>query len=172
MNNLLVMTVLAHDHPGLVDVLASTIARHDGNWLESRMAHLGGQFAGILRVAVPQEKEPALARSLTDLKQQGIAVAFHSDSATRPPAVAATATLELIGQDRPGIVQNICGALAKNGVNVEEFESSCESAPMTGENLFRAQARLQLPAECDIPKLHAELERIAADLMVDLRFKT
>jgi glycine cleavage system regulatory protein len=172
MKTLLVMTVLAQDHPGLVDVLASTIAEHNGNWLESRMAHLGGQFAGILRVSVPRDEEPALTRGLTDLKQKGIAVAFHSDSVTRPPATAATATLELIGQDRPGIVQSICGALARGGVNVEEFESSCESAPMTGEHLFRAQARLQLPPECDIPKLHAELERIAADLMVDLQFKT
>lgn len=172
MNTLLVMTVLAQDHPGLVDALASTIARHGGNWLESRMAHLGGQFAGILRVAVPQKDEPALAESLIRLKQRGITVAFHNDSVPGPAQAAATATLELIGQDRPGIVQNICGALARSGVNVEEFESSCDSAPMTGEQLFRARARLELPADCDIPNLQSQLERIAADLMVELQFKT
>jgi glycine cleavage system regulatory protein len=172
MDTLLVMTVLAEDQPGLVDTLASTIARHSGNWLESRMAHLGGQFAGILRVAVPHNHESALSQALAGLQQQGITVKFHSDSVAGPSTPATTATLELIGQDRPGIVQNVCGALARSGVNVEEFESSCESAPMTGEHLFRARAKLQLPAKCDTPQLRTELERIAADLMVDLQFRT
>ena len=168
MNNLLVLTILAQDHPGLVDRLASTVARHEGNWLESRMANLGGQFAGIVRISVPQEQEPALAKDLNELQKSGIQVLFHTDSNATPAAEASTTTLELVGQDRPGIIQQVCGALARNGVNVEELETSCESAPMTGECLFRAHARLRLPAECDVPKLNAELERIAADLMVDL----
>lgn len=171
MNHHLVMTVLAEDHPGLVDLLASTIARHQGNWLESRMAHLGGQFAGVLRIEVPTEQEPALASALRELQTRRIAVTLHSDVAATTDRSSASASLELVGQDRPGIIQNICSALAQAGVNVEELETSCESAPMSGEPLFRAQARLQLPAECDIPKLNSDLERIAADLMVDLRFK-
>lgn len=171
MNNLLVLTILAPDQPGLVDRLASLVTLHRGNWLESRMAHLGGQFAGIVRIAVPQDQETHLAQALQNLSQSGIAIAFHNDSAISRTPSNATTTLELVGQDRPGIIQQICGALARNGVNVEELETSCESAPMTGECLFRAQARLQLPTDCDIPKLNAELERIAADLMVDLQFR-
>ena len=46
----LVMTLIGPDQPGLVDALARVIAAQDANWLDSRMAHLGGQFAGILRV--------------------------------------------------------------------------------------------------------------------------
>lgn len=172
MNHLLVMTVLAEDQPGLVDLLASLIARHQGNWLESRMARLGGHFAGLLRVEVPDDQEPDLARALRDLQERKIAVSLHSDSAEAAPAPSTLGSLELVGQDRPGIIQSIGGALARAGVNVEELETSCESAPMTGESLFRASARLQLPQGCDIPKLNAELERIAADLMVDLHFKT
>jgi glycine cleavage system regulatory protein len=155
----------------LVETLASTIAGQAGNWLESRMARLGGQFAGIVRVAVPSPNAPALTRALLDLKQRGIAVAFHSDADLPAPLPAGIALLELVGQDRPGIVQNVCGALARGGVNVEEFETACESAAMTGEHLFRDRAKLRLPAGCDIPKLNAELERIAADLMVDLQFR-
>ena len=49
----LVLTIIAADKPGLVERIAQNIASHGGNWLESRMAHMAGQFAGILRVSVP-----------------------------------------------------------------------------------------------------------------------
>ncbi|MCB1106274.1 MAG: glycine cleavage system protein R, partial [Cephaloticoccus sp.] len=45
----LVMTIIGPDRPGLVQLVATTLVDHGGNWLESRMGHLGGQFAGIIR---------------------------------------------------------------------------------------------------------------------------
>ncbi|MBC9890368.1 MAG: hypothetical protein F7B06_11145 [Opitutae bacterium] len=52
MDNQIVMTLMGKDQPGLVKSVASVVAKHEGNWLESRMCHLGGQFAGVLRVSV------------------------------------------------------------------------------------------------------------------------
>ncbi len=46
----LVLTVIARDRPGLIKDLSETIAMHGGNWVDSSMARLGGEFAGILRV--------------------------------------------------------------------------------------------------------------------------
>ena len=55
----LVLTVIGPDRPGLVEALSQSIASHDGNWLESRMAKLSGQFAGIVRVFhLPQTEAP------------------------------------------------------------------------------------------------------------------
>jgi len=169
-NTHFVMTILGRDRPGLVDRVASTIAHHGGNWLESRMARLGGQFAGILRAAVPAPQESELLGALRALESEGLAIAIH----TEPSASAALTTatcLELLGHDRPGIIRQISAALARHQVNLEELETQCESAPMTGEILFRARAQLHIPADCDRAALQAELERIAADLMVDLRLK-
>ena len=70
MQRMLVMTVIGPDRTGLVDSVAGLVAEHGGNWLESRMSRLGGHFAGILRVEVPSEKEPALVAAL---KRLGIA---------------------------------------------------------------------------------------------------
>ena len=60
MKSYLVMTVLGNDRPGLVSSLADTVASHGGNWLESRMARLAGQFAGIVRIECPSETADAL----------------------------------------------------------------------------------------------------------------
>jgi glycine cleavage system regulatory protein len=41
---------------------------------------------------------------------------------------------------------------------------------MSGETLFNASARLQLPGDCDLAALKKDLEKIAADLLVDVTF--
>ena len=156
------------DRPGLVEALASAVADHDANWLESRMAHLSGQFAGLLRVAVPSDRADALTRALGAL--QGLEVAVQrSEVSTATPAPRAF-VLELLGQDRPGIVRDVARALAVRGVSVDELETSCSSAPMSGELLFRARARLRLPTELELDELRVTLEKIANELMVDLNF--
>ena len=65
----LVMTIIGDDRPGLVDSLSSRIADGGGNWLESRMSHLAGQFAGILRIQIDDEGAPALVAEMEKLAQ-------------------------------------------------------------------------------------------------------
>ena len=164
----LVMTVIAPDRTGLVESIARAVADQGGNWLESRMCRLGGEFAGILRIEVPAEKKSALLGALQ--KIQGLNVTVRADESKFAPAAARQTKLELVGHDRPGIVREISAALARAGVNVEEFSSEIASAPMSGEPLFKAAARLQLPEGCDLNALKKDLEKIAADLLVDIAF--
>ena len=170
MQSTLVMTVIGADRPGLVESVASIVAAHGGNWLESRMSRLGGQFAGILRVQVPSDREAALTAALQELGVKGLAVVIHSDKASATGAKAELRALEIVGQDRPGIVQQITRALAQHGVNVEELETECVSAAMSGETLFKAKAKVLVPASVNIAALKAELEKIAADLIVEVAF--
>jgi glycine cleavage system regulatory protein len=79
--------------------------------------------------------------------------------------------LEIVGQDRPGIVRQISHVLAGYGVNVEELHTECASAAMSGETLFRARAKLSLPAQCNTAELRRRLEKIAGDLIVDITFQ-
>jgi glycine cleavage system regulatory protein len=167
----LVMTVIGRDRPGLVDAVASLVAEHGGNWLESRMSQLGGQFAGILRVEVAAAQEQSLVNALQRLQSQGLTVVVHSAASPSPQTAPGLMALDIVGHDRPGIVRQISHALALHEVNVEELNTECVSAPMTGEVLFRAQAKLQIPAACNLEGLRRDLERIAADLIIDLAIR-
>ncbi len=80
--------------------------------------------------------------------------------------------LDLVGLDRAGIVRDISGVLARHGANIEELVTDSSSAPMSGELLFRAHMRLNVPPAADLDRLRAELERFATDLMVELRLVT
>ena len=163
-----VMTLIGEDRPGLVESVSTIVTDHGGNWLESRMSRLGGQFAGIVQVEVATEKEQALVDALKRLATRGLNVVIHAEpkqpAASRKPA----SLLEIIGQDRPGIVSQISHALASFGVNVEELHTECTSAAMTGESLFKARAKLSIPESCNIATLRQQLEKIAADLIVDI----
>ena len=170
MQTLLVMTVIGQDRPGLVESVADLVASHGGNWLESRMSRLGGQFAGILRVEVAAEKEQALVSNLKALSSRGLTVVVQSDRPEVESRVGRVRILEIVGQDRPGIVRQISHALATHGVNVEELQTECASAAMTGETLFKARAKLRVPESADVEKIRQNLEKIASDLIVDVSF--
>lgn len=164
----LVLTLIGSDCPGLVEAVADTIAAHGGNWLESRMAHLAGKFAGILRVEAPAARTDALVAALSKLEGRGLKVVVEAGAVAEPPA-ARTMDLDLVGLDRPGIVREISQLLAQHGANVEELTTNRASAPMSGEMLFSAKARVQVPAQADVARLRAGLERAASDLMVEIK---
>jgi glycine cleavage system regulatory protein len=131
------------------------------------MARLGGKFAGLLRVTVNRDAADALAAKLTALNTDGLTVVV-TRTAESAPAPLRTLRLELVGNDRPGIVRDISRVLARQGVNIDELETDLESAPMSGEPLFRARAHLHVPSTVSLDTLRRQLEDLAGELMVDL----
>src|ERR1039458_7241367 len=153
----LVMTLIGPDRAGLVESVARGVAGHSGNWLESRMCRLGGEFAGILRIEIPAENKSSLLAALQ--KIPGLNVVVQPDPKPASAAPGRQTRLEIIGSDRPGIVREITSVLARAGVNVEEFSSEVVSAPMSGETLFKAGARLGLPDSCNLAPPKKDLEK-------------
>ncbi|MDG2308189.1 MAG: ACT domain-containing protein [Candidatus Binatia bacterium] len=171
MKTSLVLTCIGPDRPGLVGSLSQVVADHDGNWVESRMARLAGKFAGLLRVEIPAERADELTHALGALGADGFRITVEpteveDDRATR------LLRLSIVGRDRAGIVRDISGVLAAHCVNVEELETSCTSAPESGEPLFQAKASLHVPSTVSTAALRDGLEEIANDLMVDVDLET
>jgi glycine cleavage system regulatory protein len=167
----LVLTLLGPDRPGLVELVAGVIAAHGGNWLESRMSRLAGKFAGILRAEIPADRlQPALA-ALAALEARGLKVIAEAADGNEKGAADRSMDLELVGLDRPGIVREISQLLAASGVNVEELVTNRSSAPMSGDMLFEARAHVRVPAGIDLPSLRAGLERLASDLVVEVKLE-
>ena len=167
----LVLTVFAPDKPGQVERIAQCVADHNGNWLESRMSRLAGQFAGILQVAVPPESYDELVSALQGLSARGIRV-LVAEKGTEDTCTWKPISMELVGNDRPGIVRDITRLLAQEGVNVERLSTEVRPAPMSSEPLFHAEAVLGLPLTLSLDQLQARLETLADDLMVELVLRT
>ncbi len=166
----LVLTVIAKDQPGLVERVAQCVADHGGNWLESRMSRMAGRFAGILRVAVPAEQRVGLVGALQALDAQGIRV-LCDDSGDEPAGSWTPILLDLVGNDRPGIVRDITRLIAEQGVSLESLSTEVTPAPMSGELLFHAEAVLAVPQELALESLQGSLETLADELMVELNLR-
>jgi glycine cleavage system regulatory protein len=164
-----ILTLIGSDRPGLVELVASTVTRLGGNWLESRMAHLGGKFAGILRVQVPAEHLAVLVQTMEQLSRDGLRIVVETSAPLPSRENEPTVELECVGLDRPGIVRDITRVLAGSGANVEEIATDWSSAPMSGETLFRARIRASFRDEAELGGLRRGLEQVATDLMVEIR---
>ena len=169
MNNLqYILTVVAKDKPGIVQALSDVVLSCRGDWLESSLSRLGGQFAGIISVRIPDEALNDFKKELSGLLSAGIAVKIHGfgeeNAVTGKPA-----TIYVEANDRAGIVEEISTTLANKNVNVEKLSSECQSASMAGYDLFKAEIEVTLPKRFTVRKLEALMEGVSDDLVVTIK---
>ena len=162
--NHIIITFIGPDRPGLVDTLSNVIEKNHGNWQTSSLHHLSGFFAGVVEISTGKQHANALISALEaipDLKTQIETAKPANENDT------ADVVLELTANDRAGIVQEISSVIHQQGGNLLKLVSTQESAPHSGQTMFKAKAQVSVN-EKDIDELIASLENIADDLMVDI----
>ncbi len=160
----LVVTFTGPDRPGIVETLAKTVTLHQGNWEESRMAHLAGRFAGLFRIRVDEATADGLVAALQALDELTVTVDRGVEDDERPCVLQ----LEVTGADHPGIVHKVTQVLTQHQLNISTLDTETRDAPMSGNLLFVARATLQGPGDVDLDQLQAALEQLADDLVVDV----
>lgn len=167
----IIITFMADDKPGLVNLLSSTVSEHNGNWLDSSMSRLGGKFTGIVVIQLAQEKVEALQTALASLAASGVHVHSEVSEQAEDNSNYSEILLDLVGHDKPGIVRDISAVLARYQVNVIKLQSQLEPGSMSSELLFKAQGKVLVPQSTDLDELQEALEAIASDLLVDISFR-
>jgi glycine cleavage system regulatory protein len=151
-----------------VESLSRVIESNRGNWLESRLSQLGGKFAGLVLVTLPDDNGAALEADLKDLSASGLSVRVTPASAMAATSRGRSITLKVIGPDRLGIVREISRALAQREVNVVEMDSEVSSAPMSAELIFSARIDAEIPEHIDLDDLEDSLEEIANTMTLEI----
>lgn len=165
----LILSVTGSDRPGLTKAVADAVLSAGGNWLESHLSRLGGLYVGSVLVELDEGKVDALRAAVRAVDAEGLEVRIAP--AGEAPAAAAAGEvirLNLVGQDRPGIVQKVTSVLSGLNVNIETFESRIEAEPHSGAPLFAMEAQLRLPYGLEAEGVQAALEDISAEVMVDI----
>ena len=169
-----VLTAMSKDRPGVVEDIAAVISKHQGNWINSSMSRLGGEFAGIVQYSVPKTQADDLATELLALKQKGIHIVAQPDEGAQEQAQQArgeTVRFELTGIDHPGIMTEITHLLTAKNVTIEQLKTGIFSASMAGEPMFYAKAKLHLPKDLSAKQLQEATETIAQDIMVEINLE-
>ena len=161
-----ILVVTGSDRPGLTRALADAVLAAGGNWLESHLSRLGGKYVGSVLVALDAAALSDLEASIRAVDASGLHVSVVPADADAP-TVGDTLTVELVGQDRPGIVREVTAVLAALGVNIDSLTTATERGAWSGEPLFRARAKVTLPHGIGQDEVQAALEAISGDVMVD-----
>ena len=162
-DQIIAVTVLGHDRPGIVADVTGALADLHGNLEDSTMTLLRGHFAMVLLVHTGASAE-AVERALQPLCTGGSLVISArvlgepTPSQVHGPSYA----LRVHGADRPGIVATITAIVARHGANIVDLGTRLV------EGLYVLMADLELPRGVSAVGLEAELKGAAEELGVEV----
>jgi len=182
MKKIFIITILANDRPGIVKTISEVLVAHGASWIDSQMSNMDDKFAGLVRISVPADNAAELNKAMQGLHDADnklhllIEEAIETAKETASEAVSKNKSdhshhdlkLELVGADRPGIIDDITSVLVRSNVNIIKLQSEQREAPMSSETLFWAKLHLGLPNSTDQEKVQQALEELSDKLMVDM----
>jgi glycine cleavage system regulatory protein len=164
----LVVTVIGPDRPGIVSLLSDRAQRFGANWGASRMELLAGEFAGSVHLEVPPESADGLTLALQELQATGLRVTVARSEGGAPASTTTPVQLDLVGEDRVGIVSKLTAKLAAHNVSVEHLDTHIVPAKDGKGPMFKVRAQLRVPKNLAMDTLRDELGSLAQELMLDM----
>jgi len=149
----LAVTAIGRDRPGIVAAVTGALLDLGGNVEDSQMSILGGHFAVMLLVEVPdgtmrETVVERLGEVAHEHELEAISVAEVSDGGARP--APPSHVLSVYGADRPGIVHSVSSALAEAGVNITDLETKLTGSGGTPVYVMVLEVALGGAAEEDV----------------------
>jgi glycine cleavage system regulatory protein len=164
----LIVSIVGPDRHGIVSLLSDRAQRFGANWAACRLTWLAGEFGGTVHFEVPRENADALATALRSLESSGLQVVISRSDGASVPASLRGVELELVGEDRLGIVSSLTKILAERGISIENIHTEIIRSGVSGKQTFRIGAHLLLPAALSIDALRRELGSLAREMMLDI----
>ncbi|WP_169307054.1 glycine cleavage system protein R [Ferrimonas sediminicola] len=158
-----IISVIGEDYPGITENLAQILQDNGANWLDASLRRLGDRYAGIIELELPEANAQALRRQLAELPR--LSIELQRVAVKTQPSLQFQ--VEVIGNDRPGIVAAVTRILTSNQANIEQLESDLDTANHTGVPLFRLNILLAAADEASLDRIEQELFSLGDDLMVE-----
>ena len=164
------VTAVGLDRPGIVAAVSHVLYDIGGNIEDSRMAILGGHFAMVLIVALPDGTDAtALERALAEPAGALDLITSVRPVADAPPlnAEGTPYIVSVYGADKPGIVWQISEALAAAHVNICDLATHVVGDQ---EPVYVMILEVDLPPGADGEAIGTALKVIGEVLGVDVAF--
>ncbi len=169
MNDIWTLTLMGDDEPQIIESLSDIIAKHKGNWLESRIAKMAHKFVAIIGLEIPQSNSSKLQDAMETFSDNHELAMLISVNGKGECSNQPAAQIKLTANDRSGIVLAVTKTITDCGLSIEELETYCESAPFGNENLFTAVIKMHLSKK-QSEILTESLEKLGDDFIVDIEF--
>lgn len=168
MKNLLVISALGADKPGIVHELSKVILESGCNLEDSRMTTLGSEF-GVIMLAAGKWNEIAKLESCLPALSRRMGLQLQSKRTEPPQRMASLLpyAIEVIALDQPGIVQQLAEFFARREINIRDLATARYSAVYTGTAMFSVQLLIDIPASVHIAHLRDDFMDFCDELNLD-----
>jgi glycine cleavage system transcriptional repressor len=144
----IVLTLTGPDRVGIVEEVTKELLDLGGNVQTSRMARLGGEFAILMLVAMPEERLGRVEDAFAHLTGQGYKLTTgRTDRGPEARPAGSLYRIKVAGADHEGIIHEIAHGLSKRGISIESAETETSSAPLSAAPLFSMTAVVAVPDE-------------------------
>jgi glycine cleavage system transcriptional repressor len=168
MNNLLVISALGTDRPGIVNDLSGAILEYGCSVADSRMSVLGGEFALILLVSGKWDSIAKLESALPVVASKlGLMVTLKQTEKRRAGTALLPYEIEVVAMDHTGIVHEVADFLAARDINIETMDTDTYAAAHTGTQMFSMNLRISVPGDMHIATLREEFTDFCDQLNLD-----
>src|SRR5690242_347557 len=110
-----ILTLTGPDRIGIVDRVTGLLLDRGGNVETSRMARLGGEFAVLMLVSLPEDRAGGLDADLQGLRDQGYTISTTPSEHTYAEAHEGWIPhrIEVEGADHEGIIHRVANYLSR-----------------------------------------------------------
>ncbi|MFP4648531.1 MAG: glycine cleavage system protein R [Halorhodospira sp.] len=168
MQNLMVITALGHDRPGIVRELSSAVTETGCNIEDSRMSVLGGEFAILLMISGRWNELAKLESSLPNsARRMGLEVHLRRTAPPERGEHLLPYTVEVVALDHPGIVSELANFFAEREINIRDLTTASYAAAHTGTPMFSVLMSIDVPAGLHIATLRDEFMEFCDQFNLD-----
>lgn len=166
----LVITLTGPDQVGLVERFTRLVLEYQGNVEASRMVRLGGVFAILVHVSVPESNLEDFRERVRGLRAEGYKLTTNLSEQwdTKEYSGWMPYQITLRGADHEGILHGVAQHLAEKGINIESLETNVVQAPMSGILLFMMDAVVLAPPHVSLHECQETLAEIGDQLNVEI----
>lgn len=172
MANYALLSAVGKDKPGIVASVSSVLFQAGCNIEDSTMARLGGDFAIMLMLRLPEGfTSQQLAERLNEVRlhtQLTLHVADLRPEEAEPQPDSPRHLILVYGSDKPGIVARVTALLAERNVNITNLRTH---VIQRAEPLYVMTIEVELPRFIDQAELAKPLQAVARELGVQVEIK-
>jgi glycine cleavage system transcriptional repressor len=157
MRQLIVLSAVGSDRPGVVKDISGAILDCGGNIEESRMAALGAEFAVLMLISGNWHTLTKLEKALDDLKEKdGLTITIKKTGEHAAQDDCIPYGVDVVCLDQPGIVFHLSEFFAMREIEIADVVTRRYAAAHTGAPMFSVQMTVNIPGNAPIAQLRDE----------------
>ena len=168
MTQLIVLSAVGTDRPGVVKDISKAILDCGGNIEESRMAALGAEFAVLLLISGNWHTLTKLEKALDELtRKDGLTITIKKTGERGDQDDCIPYGVDVVCLDQPGIVFHLSEFFAARNIEIADLATRRYAAAHTGAPMFSVQMTVNIPGAAPIAQLRDEFLDLCEQLNLD-----